>query len=179
MLTSKVAKRYAQGLLEFTQEAGTTSSVLNEMQDLVKTIEGSKDLKNFFSSPIIDVKKKVSVAGEIFKSFSPVVKNLIQLVIKHGRESQLQNIAQQYINKVEDLKGVQRISLTTAQPLSQSNIDNILKSTNLVNHNNQFDVKTIINPEILGGYVLRVGDQQVDTSVRSKLNNLKKEFQLN
>jgi len=179
MLTSKVAKRYAQGLLEFTQEAGTTSSVLNEMQDLVKTIEGSKDLKNFFSSPIIDVKKKVSVAGEIFKSFSPVVKNLIQLVIKHGRESQLQNIAQQYINKVEDLKGVQRITLTTAQPLSQSNIDNILKSTNLVNHNNQFDVKTIINPEILGGYILRVGDQQVDTSVRSKLNNLKKEFQLN
>ena len=179
MLSTKVAKRYAQGLLDFTQETGNTASVFGEMGDLVKTIEGSKDLKNFFSSPIIDVKKKISVASEIFKSFSPVSQNLIQLVIKHGRENQLQNIAQAFINKVEDMNGVQRISLTSAQPLSQSNIDSILKSTDLVNHNNKFDVKTIINPDILGGYVLRVGDQQIDASVRSKLNNIKKEFQLN
>ena len=179
MLSSKVAKRYAQGLLGFTQETRNTASVFGEMKDLVKTIEGSKDLKNFFHSPIIDSKKKQSVSSEIFKSFSPVAQNLIQLVIKHGREKQLQDIAQQYINKVEDLNGVQRISITSAHPLSQTNIDQILKSTNLVNHNNTFDVNTIINPEILGGYILRVGDQQVDTSVRSKLNNLKKEFQLN
>lgn len=179
MLSTKVAKRYAQGLLDFTQETGNTASVFGEMGDLVKTIEGSKDLKNFFNSPIIDVKKKISVASEIFKNFSPVSQNLIQLVIKHGRENQLQNIAQAFINKVEDMNGVQRISLTSAQPLSQSNIDSILKSTDLVNHNNKFDVKTIINPDILGGYVLRVGDQQIDASVRSKLNNIKKEFQLN
>lgn len=179
MLSSKVAKRYAQGLLNFTQEAGSTDSVFAEMKDLVKTVEGSKELRSFFNSPIIDVKKKVTIATEIFKSFSQVSQNLIVLVIKHGRENQLQNIAQAYINKVEDLKGVQRISITSAQELSQANIDAILKSAELVNQANKVEVKKIINPEILGGYILRVGDQQVDTSVRSKLNNLKKEFQLN
>ena len=179
MVTSKVAKRYAQGLLNFTQESGKTSSVFSEMKDLVNTIEKSKDLQNFFNSPIIDIKKKVSVAGEIFKSFSPVSQNLITLVIKHGREGQLQNIGQEFVNKVEDMNGVQRITLTSATPLSEENIQNILKSTNLVNHNNQFDVKSIINPDILGGYILRVGDQQVDASVQSKLSRLKKEFQLN
>lgn len=179
MLTSKVAKRYAQGLLDFTQESGSTASVFGEMQDIVKTIENSKELQNFFASPIIEAKKKATVASEIFKSFSPVTKNLIQLVIKQGRESQLQNIAQEFINKVEDINGVQRITITSATQLSSENLDNILKSTNLVNHNNKFDIKTIINPEILGGYILRVGDQQVDTSVRTKLNQLKKEFQLN
>lgn len=179
MLTSKVAKRYAQGLLDFTQETGNTISVFGEMQDVVKTISNSKELKNFFASPIIEAKKKGSVASEIFKSFSPVVQNLIQLVIKHGRENQLQNIAQEYVNKVEDINGVQRISITSATQLSNDNINKILGSTNLVNHNNKFDVKTIVNPEILGGYILRVGDQQVDTSVRTKLSQLKKEFQLN
>ena len=179
MLTSKVAKRYAQGLLDFTQESGSTASVFGEMQDIVKTIGNSKELQNFFASPIIEAKKKATVASEIFKSFSPVTKNLIQLVIKQGRESQLQNIAQEFINKVEDINGVQRITITSATQLSSENLDNILKSTNLVNHNNKFDIKTIINPEILGGYILRVGDQQVDTSVRTKLNQLKKEFQLN
>lgn len=179
MLTSKVAKRYSQGLLNFTQESGNTDAVFTEMGDIVKTIEKSKELQNFFSSPIIDVKKKISIALEIFKEFSPVTKSLLQLIIKHGRESQLQNIAQEFINKVEDMKGVQRITLTSAVELSSENISNILKSSDLVNHDNKFDVKSIINPEILGGYILRVGDQQVDASVKSKLSKLKKEFQLN
>ena len=179
MLTSKVAKRYAQGLLNFTQESGNTDSVFTEMGDIVKTIEKSKELQSFFASPIIDVKKKVSIALEIFKDFSPVTKSMLQLIIKQGRESQMQNIAQEFINKVEDMNGVQRITLTSASQLSNENINNILKSTNLVNHDNKFDVKSIINPEILGGYILRVGDQQVDASVRTKLSKLKKEFQLN
>ncbi|MCW4452680.1 ATP synthase F1 subunit delta [Kaistella sp. BT6-1-3] len=179
MLTSKVAKRYAQGLLNFTQESGNTDSVFTEMGDIVKTIEKSKELQNFFASPIIDVKKKVSIALEIFKDFSPVTKSMLQLIIKQGRESQMQNIAQEYINKVEDMNGVQRITITSASALSSENISNILKSSELVNHDNKFDVKSIINPEILGGYILRVGDQQVDASVKSKLSKLKKEFQLN
>ena len=179
MLTSKVAKRYAQGLLNFTQESGHTDSVFAEMGDIVKTIEKSKELQNFFASPIIDGKKKISIALEIFKDFSPVTKSFLQLIIKQGRESQMQNIAQEFINKVEDMKGVQRITLTSAGQLSAENISNILKSSDLVNHDNKFDVKSIINPEILGGYILRVGDQQVDASVKSKLSKLKKEFQLN
>ena len=179
MLTSKVAKRYAQGLLNFTQESGNTDSVFTEMGDILKTIEKSKELQSFFASPIIDVKKKVSIALEIFKDFSPVTKSMLQLIIKQGRESQMQNIAQEYINKVEDMNGVQRITITSASALSSENISNILKSSELVNHDNKFDVKSIINPEILGGYILRVGDQQVDASVKSKLSKLKKEFQLN
>ncbi|MBV2166611.1 MAG: ATP synthase F1 subunit delta [Kaistella sp.] len=179
MLTSKVAKRYAQGLLNFTQESGNTDAVFTEMGDIVKTIEKSKELQSFFASPIIDVKKKVSIALEIFKDFSPVTKSMLQLIIKQGRESQMQNIAQEFINKVEDMNGVQRITITSASALSSENISNILKSSELVNHDNKFDVKSIINPEILGGYILRVGDQQVDASVKSKLSKLKKEFQLN
>ncbi|WP_332027706.1 ATP synthase F1 subunit delta [Kaistella sp.] len=179
MLTSKVAKRYAQGLLNFTQESGNTDAVFTEMGDIVKTIEKSKELQSFFASPIIDVKKKISIALEIFKDFSPVTKSMLQLIIKQGRESQMQNIAQEYINKVEDMNGVQRITITSASALSSENISNILKSSELVNHDNKFDVKSIINPEILGGYILRVGDQQVDASVKSKLSKLKKEFQLN
>ena len=179
MRTSKVAKRYAQGLLNLTQEMGSTPSVFSEMKDLVNTIEKSKELQSFFNSPIIDLKKKISVSAEIFKSFSPVTRNLIQLVIKHGREKELSGIGQEFVNKVEDLNGVQRITLTSATELSEENIQSILKSTNLVNHQNQFDVKSIINPDILGGYILRVGDQQIDESVKAKLGRLNKEFQLN
>lgn len=179
MVTSKVAKRYAQGLLDFTQEARNTDAVFVEMKDIAGTISNSKDLQNFFASPIVDSKKKIAAAAAIFKNFSPVANNIIAMVIKHGREGSLQDIAQAYINKVEDMRGVQRISITSATQLSPENIKNILTSTHLVNHNNQFDVKTNIKPEILGGYILRVGDQQLDQSVKAKLAKLKKQFELN
>lgn len=179
MLTSKVAKRYAQGLLDFTQESGQIVAVFSEMKDVLKIMEESKELNRFFQTPFIDYKKKITVAQEVFKSLSPISMNLIQLVIKQGRETHLKYIAQEFINKVEDLNGVQRVVLTTAVPLSQSNIDEIIRSTHLVNPDAKYDLKTQINPNILGGYILRVGDQQVDASVRTKLALVKKEFQLN
>ena len=178
MLTSKVAKRYAQGLLDFTQESGNTESVYNEMKDIVKIMSQSKDLNQFFSTPIIDARKKEAIALEIFKDFSPVAKNIIRLIIKQGRESQLKGIAQEFINKVEDIKGTQRISLTSASKLSEQNIQKIIADSKMVNVTN-YDLETIIKPEILGGYILRVGDQQIDASVKTQLNNIKKEFQLN
>ena len=179
MLTSKVAKRYAQGLLDFTQESGNTATIFAEMKDVVKIMKDSKELKNFFASPIIDAKKKIAVATEVFVNFSPVAQNLITLVIKQGRESHLQDIAQEFINKVEDLQGVQRVTLTVASELSQKNVEDIVKSSSLVDHTKNYDLKVVVNPEIIGGYILRVGDQQEDTSVRTKLSQVKKEFQLN
>lgn len=178
MLTSKVAKRYAQGLLDFTNESGQTAAVFSEMKDVVKIMIESKDLNKFFLTPYIDAKKKIEVANEIFKGLSASSQNLIKLVIKHGRENQLKNIAQEFINKVEDINGVQRVTLTTATQLSKENIDQILRSTNLVNANSNFDLKVNINQDILGGYILRVGDQQVDASVKTKLNQVKKDFSL-
>ncbi|MGC4129862.1 MAG: ATP synthase F1 subunit delta [Bergeyella sp.] len=179
MLSSKVAKRYAQGLLDFSAESGSVETIFGEMKDVVKIMNESKELNSFFATPFIDVKKKLNAAGQIFAGFSKPVQNFIALIIKHGRETQLKNIAQAFISKVEDLNGVQRISLTSAAPLSEKAVEDILKSAQLVNHSKGFDLQTAINPDIIGGYILRVGDQQIDTSVRTKLNLLKKDFQLN
>ncbi|MBF6610606.1 MAG: ATP synthase F1 subunit delta [Chryseobacterium sp.] len=179
MLTSKVAKRYAQGLLDFTEESGNTASVFSEMKDVVKIMKESKELNAFFATPFIDTKKKMAAASEIFQSFSKVSQNMISLVIRQGREKEMRNIAQEFINKVEDKQGIQRITLTSASELSQNNITEILKSSGLVKEGSNFDLNTIINPDILGGYILRVGDQQINASVKSKLNRIRKDFQLN
>lgn len=179
MLTSKVAKRYAQGLLDFTNESGQTATVFSEMKDVVKLMSKSQDLHKFFLTPYIDSKKKAEVAKEIFKSLSATSQNVITLIIRHGRESQLKNVAQEFINKVEDINGVQRVTVTAATQLTKDNLEQILKSTKLVDTASNFDLKVQVKPEILGGYIVRVGDQQVDASVKSKLNSIKKDFHLN
>ena len=177
--TTKVAKRYAQGLLEYTKEVGTTDVVFNEMKDVAKTISASKELKSFFFSPIIDTKKKQRIAEEIFSKFSVVTKNMITLVIKQGREKYLEDIAKEYIEKVEEMNGVQKVTLTTAEELSQQSLDQIVKTSSLIDVTKKYKIKSIIKPELIGGYILRVGDQQIDNSVRTHLANLRKEFQLN
>ncbi|SEG61773.1 F-type H+-transporting ATPase subunit delta [Halpernia humi] len=179
MRTSKVAKRYAQGLLEFSTDSGSTTALFGEMKDVVNILKSSRELNSFLQTPVIDSKKKIAILGEIFKNFSVSAQNFISLIIKQGREKQLQQIAQAFIDKVETLEGLQKVSLTSATQLSAANVDAILKSTNLVDAKQKFDLQTNINPNILGGYILRVGDQQVDASVRSKLSQLNKEFQLN
>ncbi|MCC2591731.1 ATP synthase F1 subunit delta [Chryseobacterium sp. MFBS3-17] len=179
MLTSKVAKRYAQGLLDFTQESGNTETVFAEMKDVRKIMNDSKELNAFFATPFIDSKKKMAAAGEIFKAFSPVSQNMISMVIKQGRETEMKNIAQEFINKVEDMKGIQRVTLTSATELSADTVNQILSASGLVKQDASYDLDTRVNKDILGGYILRVGDQQIDASVKNKLDKLRKDFHVN
>lgn len=127
MRISKVAKRYAKGLLDFTQETGNTASVFAEMKDVVKILDASSNLINFSQALLLIRKRKISITEQIFAQFSQTSRNIIALAIKQGRESQIKGIAQEYINNVEDLNGVQRISLITATQLTQQNIEDILK----------------------------------------------------
>ena len=173
MGTIKIAKRYAQGLLEYTKEVGTTDVVFNEMKDVAKTISASKELKSFFFSPIIDTKKKQRIAEEIFSRFSSTTQNMIALGIKY-----LEDIALEYILSVEEFSGVQKVVLTTAEELLENNVDQIVKASTLIDPNKSYQVKFIIKPEIIGGYILRVGDRQIDNSVKTQLSNLRKNFNL-
>ena len=173
MGTIKIAKRYAQGLLEYTREVGSTDVVFNEMKDVAKTISASKELKSLFFS-----KKKQRIAEEIFSRFSSTTQNMIALVIKQGREKYLEDIALEYILSVEEFNGVQKVVLTTAEELLENNVDQIVKASTLIDPNKSYQVKFIIKPEIIGGYILRVGDRQIDNSVKTQLSNLRKNFNL-
>ena len=84
MSRSKVAKRYAQGLLDFAKEANNTDVLYNEMKDVVKILSDSKDLVRFLAIPFIDHKKKKEVAKEVFKNFSLATLNFIKLVISRS-----------------------------------------------------------------------------------------------
>lgn len=69
MRISKVAKRYAKGLLDFTQETGNTASVFAEMKDVVKILDASSELNKFFASPFIEAKRKLVSLNRFLHSF--------------------------------------------------------------------------------------------------------------
>lgn len=175
----KVAKRYAKGLFDFAEQTNETNLLYTEMQEIAQTIKDSKELKNMFKSPVVDSKKKQMIANQIFEKFSPSANKFIALVIQHGREVHLQDIAQFYIDRVDAKNHLQKITLVTATSLDQQAIDSIVKSSSFVDNTKPISVTSVIDESLIGGYILKLADKQLDTSIKAKLNQIRQGFDHN
>ena len=85
----RAAKRYAKGLMQFATETGKGAEINQEMEDLKNSIQSSRELAQFLSSPVLDSRKKNAIAKELFKDFSPASQNFIKLVIDQRREGKI------------------------------------------------------------------------------------------
>lgn len=176
----RAAKRYAKGLMDFAIESNQTKRINEEMSSLKQIISDSRDLSNFLSTPILDTKRKSEIAVEIFKSFSKTTQNFIQLVIKQGRGSLLEKIAIQYNRLYNQQNNISTAEVTSAVSLNKEMLEQIVNlAKQRFNSNAEFEIENKVNPDLLGGFVLKVGDKQIDSSLRSRLNRLKKEFNKN
>jgi len=172
----RVARRYAEGLWSYALSVKEEDKVVADMQSLLKIIKESKELQLFLKSPIIETKKKIQIAYEMFKSFSQTSQRFIALVFNHKREIELKGIARQLLQLHDNYNGVQRVSIVSAIPLDKQMITKILSTNNRINKEKAI-VENIVDESVLGGYILRVGDEQIDASVTNKLNNIKKKLE--
>lgn len=173
----RAAHRYAKGLMEFANGACQTDVVYAEMNDVRKVIKENDDLRVFLNSPVIDAKKKVAVLSEIFKSLSKTSQTFISLVVRHGRENILSKIADQFISLYDLANNIVTAEITSAVQLDQNTIDNIVaKAKQTLATNSQVKVENKIDASLIGGFVLKIGNNQVDSSIKTKLATLKKDF---
>ena len=175
MTNAKVANRYAKGLLKFSEEKQTTESLFDQAKKVIALIKQSKDFRNFLKTPIIDSKTKILIISEIFKGFSKHFRRFCELLIRNKREQYLDMSLREFVRLRNLKKGIQTAFITTAKELSPREYDLIIGQ--LVDGlQGQIDLKTKIDPTIIGGFIIRVGDKQIDQSFSGKLKNLKKEF---
>ncbi len=176
----RAASRYAKGLTQYAQEVGQTQALYAEMLDLKTTLANSHDLRTFLQSPIFDEKKKQSVLAEVFKSFSPLMQKFIALTVNQGRENILDQIADQFIRLYDAAHKIVTAEVTSAVELDQATLDKIVaKAKESLPADAQVKVENKVDSSLIGGFVLRVGNQQIDTSIKTKVANLKKEFSKN
>ena len=173
----RAANRYAKGLMQFALEANQTDLVYAEMNEVVKIIKGSDDLRVFLNSPILDAKTKEATLSQIFAGFSKTSQTFISLVVRQGRENILSKIAEQYITIYDIMNNVVTAEITSAVELDQPTIDKIVaKAKEGLDTNAQVKVINKIDASLIGGFVLKVGNTQIDSSIKTKLASLKKEF---
>ncbi|MFT7614254.1 MAG: F-type H+-transporting ATPase subunit delta [Parvicellaceae bacterium] len=176
MAGHRAASRYAKSLIELSQEKGQLDTVYADMELVSNTIDASHELKRLLKSPIIKGDKKFTVLDKIFASQTgEITSNLISLLTKKKREELLQFIAIDFIAKYKEMKGLVVANVTTAVALNDDTKANVLA---LIKKHVAGEIELVetINPDLIGGFVVRIGDKMIDASILKKINDLKKEL---
>lgn len=180
MPNPRLASRYAKSLIDLAIEKGQLEQVFADMQWLQAVNKSNKDFVNLLRSPIIkaDVKKKILDAvtagnlGQLTNAFTT-------LLIRKSRESNLPEIVNAFIDQYKKHKNIQVIKLTTAAPVSDSLKNAIVEQVKKTAGFQQIELEEKVNPELIGGFVLQVGDQLVDASIAYDLRTIAKQFENN
>ena len=174
---SRAAIRYAKAILSFALEQQKEVEVNNDMLLVANTIQDSKELQLLLNSPVLKTELKKSALKEIFASkTSALTIGLINLLIDNKRLPILGEVAKKYNVIFDSLKGIEVAKVTTAIPLTEELNQLVLKKVIEIT-GKQATIESIINPDIIGGFILRVGDIQYDASVANKLQVLKRQFE--
>ena len=172
MKSTKVASRYAKSLLEIALEQKNVDSVLGDMKFLLNASEGSKDFEMLVSSPIINASKKIEIFEKIFDQFEVVSMNFVKLIVNNGREEFLPEIARSFEAQVKEYKGIVPITITTATSLDAATKAKIVAKVQET-VKGELEIEEKIDASLIGGFVVRMGDMQIDASIANQFNNLK------
>lgn len=172
---SRAAIRYAKAIIEIAISNGTTDKVNEDMKSIVAAVAVSAELKEFLSSPITSSEVKMSALSEVFGSVQAETKSLFKLLQENKRFEILGQIAQQFNALYDELKGVEVAKVTTAIPLTAELEAKVLEKVAAIS-DKKVTIENIVDPAIIGGFILRVGDKQYNASVANRLQELKREF---
>lgn len=174
MQNPRLASRYAKSLLDLAIEQNALDSTLQDVQFLEQVCQASRDFVNMLSSPIIKAGKKLQIIDAVIGNrLSPLVKAFTTLLVNKGREANLPEIATAFIRQYKELKNIKTVKLTTAAPVNDT-VKNAILSKLLGSMPGQsVDLKTEVNPDLIGGFVLQMDDKLIDGSVRRSLNDIR------
>lgn len=180
MPNPRLATRYAKSLLDLSIERGQLEKVFADMQWLASVCKSNPDFVNVLRSPVInaDIKKSIieAVTG---KNIGELASAFINLLVVKGRESNVPEIVTAFITQYKEHKNIQTIKLTTATPVSDSIknaiIDQIKKTTGFQN----VELEEKVDNNLIGGFVLQVGDKLVDASIAYDLKAIARQFDNN
>jgi len=177
MSVSRISSRYAKSLLDLARERNELDAVLQDIESFDRATK-NRDFYLLLKSPIVKTDKKLAIFKAIFEGkLGKTTMAFFDIIIRKGREMYMPEIAADFISQYKDFNRISTVILTTASPLNDALLNEI--KTKLLASNitmDKLDVVTKIDPSIIGGFTIEVGDKLYDASVTHKLDQLKKEF---
>jgi F-type H+-transporting ATPase subunit delta len=174
MSVGKIAVRYARALFEASMDMNKLARIRDDMLVILSLDRKIPEFRDLLESPVMSAAQKKEVFSLIFKNeLDDLSLNFIFLLTDNKREVYIASVSRVFLDMYKQKEGIKSAVVTTAGKLEDSTAKSIKKTLEEYYKCN-IELEAQINPEIIGGFVLRVEDQQLDASVVSQLREIKK-----
>lgn len=176
MSSNRAAIRYAKAILEIANSKNATSQVSADMALIASTIKSNSELSSFIQNPLVRVEAKKDVVSEVFASVDPVTKSIFRLLLENKRFEILDSIAVEYKKLFDEMNGVEVAIVTTAIPMDAALEAKVSAKIATLSNSQKITIENIVDPAIIGGFILKIGDKQYNASIANRLQVLKREL---
>ncbi|WP_158825171.1 ATP synthase F1 subunit delta [Mucilaginibacter lacusdianchii] len=171
-----VGTRYAKSLIDLAIEQNALEATKQDMTFFVQTLKANTQLQAVLRNPIISQDKKLKVLEGVFTGrVSANTLAFFKIMISKGRGEVLYPAAQEFVNLYNIKMKIVNAKVVSAAPLSEANKQEIIADVQKI-AGAQVNLQTLVDPALIGGFILTVGDRQIDTSIATSLKKLKKDF---
>lgn len=176
MPSHRAASRYAKSLIELAQEQKILDEVYEDMRLFSAVLDKNRIFAAMLKNPIIVHFKKIKVLHALFDNrMNKLTLAAFDLITKKNRENILAEIAIEYQIQYNILKGLQEAEVTTTIKLDEALRKKFSELVSQIS-GKEAKLKEIVNEDIVGGFVLNVGDRRLDQSIKTQLSNIKREL---
>jgi F-type H+-transporting ATPase subunit delta len=172
-IRASLAGRYASALFDLARDSKQIESVGRSLEALNQALVDSRDFAELVQSPLVSRDEARKAFGAIAPQLSldPIAANFLGVLARNGRKSQLRPVIRAFRRLAAEHRGETVAEVITARPLNDDQIAQ-LKSQLRARAGRDVNIDAEVDPEILGGIVVKLGSQRIDASIRTKLNRL-------
>jgi F-type H+-transporting ATPase subunit delta len=171
-LASSAATRYAQAVFSLGKERGTLDVWQSDLTDLA-TLTGDSRVSSYLSNPSITADTKLAtLEASLPSTVQPELRNLAKLLVVRDRTNLIPQIREIFEDQVRAERGITVAQVTTSEPLTADE-EALVREKLAAMTGNTIEITATVDPDIIGGIVVRIGDQVIDGSVRNKLERMR------
>jgi len=173
LYSSEIAEPYAQALMSVAIEHQQADALGQSAKEIIELLESSQELKNFIQNPTIGEADKKAVLQKVLgKDANIYLSNFLMLLVDKRRINLLAEICEKYLAQLRKLNNVVLAEVTSVQQLSQEQLQSVTEKVKEISGATSVELKTIIDPTLLGGVIIKVGSQVIDASLKAQLRRL-------
>ena len=171
MPNETLARRYATAIFQLATEANAVPAVGGDLHAFIAALSADADVNRFFRSPVVDRTEKSNVISDAFGKLHDVALHAILLLIQKRRESLAPEIVAQFDILERQARGSQTLNVTSARPLAQADLDALVAKLTAT-FKTPFDVTQNVDPDLIGGVRITMGDKRIDGTIAGRLDDL-------
>jgi F-type H+-transporting ATPase subunit delta len=171
MPNETLARRYATATFQLAQETKNVAGVQHDLHTFVEALNADEDVRKFFRSPVVDRKEKEAIVAQAFAKLDPIALHTILLLIRKRRENLVEEIVAQYDVLEREARGAEPLQITSARPLEKNELNEIVQRLAAA-FRTTFDVTQSVDPKLIGGVRITMGDRLVDGTVAGRLDDI-------